>query len=401
MASFTLSEGAGQLLEPLAFSDAEYSARLSKLRNLMRSQGVDYFVSFTPENIYYLTGHDTPGYYFYQACIISLYDPPVNVLRRIESSNTLLKSWSRRVVVYQDTEDPVLATFWYLQQLGLGGRSVGMEADAFFVTPRRYADLSGRLEREGATVVPSQIVEQIRIVKSTEEIRYIREAAAIVSEGMHAAIEASNVGFSEDHIAARTLARLAECGSEYAGLPPFITSGPRSRLCHATWAGRTLRFGDVLAYELPGVRHRYAAALFRCGTVGPAPADAKRLATACIGTLQAVIDFIKPGVTSHEVHATCRRHFEAEGYGHLHGHRTGYSIGINYPPDWGEGHLFSLWDCDERELRAGMVLHLVPGIFLPDRFLINISETVLVTESGCEPLTSFPRELFQVSARKA
>jgi Xaa-Pro dipeptidase len=397
MSGFRVTEGSGQLVEPLPFSNEEYDRRLAALRARMSGGGVDIFISFTPENIYYLTGHDTPGYYFYQACVVSMTEAPVNVLRRIESSNTLLKSWSRRTVIYQDTEDPVAATGWYLDQLGLRGRTVGVEADSFFVTPRRYAALVSHIEAAGGKVAPIHLVEGIRLVKSEEELRYLREAAAVVGEGMQAAVEASFVGTTEDQIAAATLARLAECGGEYAGLPPFITSGPRSSLCHATWGGRTLRFGDVLAYELPGVRQRYAAPLFRCGTVGPAPADASRLAEACIASLEAVIARMKPGATSHEVHMESRHSFTRHGYGDLHGHRTGYSVGINYPPDWGEGNIMSLLEGDERELKPGMVFHIVPGVFVPRRFLINISETVLVTETGCEPLTRYPRELFEVS----
>ena len=145
------------------------------------------------------------------------------------------------------------------------------------------------------------------------------------------------------------------------------------------------------------MRQRYAAPLFRCGTVGPAPLDASRLAAACIASLEAVIARMKPGATSHEVHMESRQSFTRHGYGDLHGHRTGYSVGINYPPDWGEGNIMSLLEGDERELKPGMVFHIVPGVFVPRRFLINISETVLVTETGCEPLTRYPRELFEVS----
>jgi Xaa-Pro dipeptidase len=239
-------------------------------------------------------------------------------------------------------------------------------------------------------------VEPLRLIKSQAELSYIRQAARVVEKAMRAAINASSEGATEDTVAGAMWQATASAGGEYAGLPPFITSGPRSSLCHATWAGRRYERGDVLAYELPGVVRRYAAPLFRCGTVGPAPDDARRLADACISSLEAVIAAIKPGATSGEVHAASRRNFEGKGYGELHGHRTGYSVGINYPPDWGEGQILSIWSDDDRKLAAGMTFHLVPGVFVPNKFIINISETVLVTETGCEPITQFPRELFVV-----
>src|ERR1700687_2816265 len=107
---FGVTEGTGALVEELPFSNTEYERRLALLRAAMDRAEVDVFISFTPENIYYLTGHESPGYYFYQACVVTGDALPVNVLRRIETTNTLWRSWSRRVVSYQDREDPIEAT---------------------------------------------------------------------------------------------------------------------------------------------------------------------------------------------------------------------------------------------------------------------------------------------------
>jgi Xaa-Pro dipeptidase len=397
--AFRISEGSGPLVEPLPFSTAEYEARLAALRREMSSQNVDAFVSFTPENIYYLTGHDTPGYYFYQACVVTMNAAPVNVLRRIESTNTLWRSWNRRTVIYEDREDPVAATLWLLGELGVLAGRVALEENSFFVTPRRHSDLTAGIQRSGGIPIAAQPVEALRLLKSEEEIAYLRTGARIVEAAMHAAVDASREGVTENDVAAEMLAAMVRAGGEYSGLPPFITSGPRTSLCHATWGGRTLVKGDVLAYELPGVFKRYAAPLFRCGTVGPAPADVRALGEACQASLEAVIAAIRPGATSADVHEQSRSTFERAGFGDLLGHRTGYSVGINYPPDWGEGHILSIWADDDRTLEPGMSLHLVPGIFVPGRHLVVISDTVLVTADGCEVLTNFSRELFEAPLR--
>lgn len=382
-------------MEALPFTDAEYQGRLTALRHEMARLNADAFVSFTPENIYYLTGHDTPGYYFYQACVVTHTELPVNVLRRIESTNTLWRSWARRAVIYEDREDPVAATLWLLRELGVAGGRVALEEDSFFVTPRRHAELVAGIERSRGSTIAGQPVEGLRLIKTDEEIGYLRTGAGIVTIAMHAAVAASREGVTENDVAAEMLAALVRAGGEYAGLPPFITSGPRTSLCHATWGGRTLVRGDVLAYELPGVFKRYAAPLFRCGTVGPAADDVRALADACRASLEAVIASIRPGATSGELHEVSRSNFERAGFGDLLGHRTGYSVGINYPPDWGEGHILSIWADDDRPLQPGMALHLVPGIFVPGRHLLVISDTVLVTPTGCEVLTDFPRDLFE------
>ena len=94
-----IQEGAGPLVTPLPFSDAEYQRRLDGVRQQMAERGLDAFVSFTPENLYYLSAHDTPGYYFYQALVVTPERGPINVLRRIETTNTLGRGWTREEIL--------------------------------------------------------------------------------------------------------------------------------------------------------------------------------------------------------------------------------------------------------------------------------------------------------------
>jgi Xaa-Pro aminopeptidase len=245
----------------------------------MSSRGLDAFVSFTPENIYYLTAHDSPGYYFYQASVVTHSQPPVNVLRRIETTNTLGRGWSRRAVGYEDRQDPIEATCGLLEELGVASRTVGAEGDAWFVSPKRYEQLGQAITHAGGKLVDaSGVIEGLRVIKSTEELAHIRTAARAVERAMRVAIDVSRTGTNENDVAGETVRELIRAGSEYAGLPPFITSGPRTSLCHSTWAGRTYEAGDVLNYELPGVVNRYCAALFRCGTLGRPDGEFQRRA---------------------------------------------------------------------------------------------------------------------------
>lgn len=390
-----IQEGSGPLVDALPFSDAEFQRRLDNTRRAMAAQNLAAFISFTPENIYYLTGHDTPGYYFYQACVVTADRRPINVLRRIETTNTLGRSWARLAVGYEDRQDPVEATLGLLQELDVAGRTVGAEADSWFISPKRYRQLQQGIELAGGRLVDaSRLVEEQRVVKSAEELGHIRTAARAAERAMRAAVDASRAGTTENEVAAAMSAELIRAGSEYAGLPPFITSGPRTSLCHSTWAGRTFQRGDVLNYELPGVVKRYCAALFRCGTVGAPSAEVAQRGAMIREALENVLEAIRPGATSGEVHNASKAVFRKHGMEHMLGHRTGYSVGINYAPDWGEGQIMSIWDGDERPLRPGMTFHLVPGIYDLNRHTIVVSETVLVTGTGCEVITNFPRDLF-------
>ena len=116
-----IEDGRGPLIAPLPFSPEEYARRLARLRDAMREQELSVFVSFSPENIFWITGHDSPAYHYVQACVVSLADVPVNLLRRIDATNTLLRSWSRRVVCYGDSDEPMQGLADLVEEMAILG----------------------------------------------------------------------------------------------------------------------------------------------------------------------------------------------------------------------------------------------------------------------------------------
>src|SRR5262249_22978984 len=117
--SVRIQQGTGDLIGTLPFDGVEYQGRLDHLRELMAARGLDALITFTPENMYYLTGHDSPGHYFYQATVVTQGHLPINVLRRAETTNTVWHSWPRLTVSYEDREDPIDLTVALLADLGV------------------------------------------------------------------------------------------------------------------------------------------------------------------------------------------------------------------------------------------------------------------------------------------
>jgi Xaa-Pro dipeptidase len=384
-----IEEGTGPLISPLPFSGAEYAARLAKLRDAMRQLDLAVFISFSPENIYWITGHDSPAYHYVQACVVTLDEPPINVIRRIDATNTLLRSWSRRVVCYGDSDEPMDVLADLVEDLAGQGARIGVEVDSFFVSARRFDLLRARLAKR---LAPAQLVESLRLVKSAEELDCIRRAARLTRLAMQTAVSMAAEGVNENAIAGAVWNTLVSNGSEFPGLPPFIVSGARTSLGHATWGGHVLQRGDPVVFEIPGVINRYVAPLFRSGSVGEPPADMRRLETAVVESLALLMGEIRPGRTAEDVHRLSVENFARHGY--RVAHRSGYSVGINYAPDWGEGNLLSILEGETRSFQPGMVFHLVPGIYVPPEFVVVISETVIVTETGVEVVTDFERRLF-------
>lgn len=376
----------------LVFSVEEFKRRIQRVRESMEEAGLDLLLVHTPENIYYLTGYRTPGYYTYQCFILPLDSEGMMLTRFMEEGNVMAQSWVEKRVTYQDTEDPVEVTGNTLKGLGVTGKRVGIEKSSWFLTTAAHEQLAAAFQ-DTEFIDASDVVNKVRLVKSPAEIAYIRQAAQAAENGVRMGMEAIAAGKTENDVAAAVWTGMLQEGSEYPGLAPFVASGPRSALGHATWERRELEKGDLVFLEIPGCINRYHAAQMRTAVIGNPPDEWKGIAQVIIDGLNAAIDTIEPGVTAGEVDDACRGTIARGGYGEYFLYRTGYSIGIAFPPDWGEGHILSLRAGDPTVLQPGMTFHMPPSALMYGVGGIGFSETVLVTETGCEVITNFPREL--------
>jgi len=378
--------------ERLGFSLDEYRRRYESVMRGMRELGVDALLVRGPENICYLTGYETPGYYKYHALLLSQ-DEPILVLRRFEEPNAWEFSWLTRTAPVDDHENPSLVTARTLERMGLADKRIGVEKSGWFFSVDEYETLRSVLPR--ATLVDaSSAVERARVVKSDAEIAMMRRAARIADRATQAGIDAVQAGRSEDEVAAEVHRVAILEGSEYMGLPPFVLSGERTCLPHGTWRGRTLQPGDHVYFEVSAAKFRYSAAIMRCVAVGePKDPRVRAMADAVIAGLEAGMAAIRPGVTCEAVDAACRSVIERAGFGKYFTHRTGYSIGVNFPPDWGEGQILSLRHGEPTPLEPNMTFHMVPLCLVYREIGVGFSATVRVTEAGCEELTSLPRRL--------
>jgi Xaa-Pro dipeptidase len=377
----------------LVFSRIEFAERVFRTKQSMQKIGVDLLLVHTPENIFYLTGYQTPGYYAYQCFILPLEGDGLLLLRYLEETNVSVRSWVKNTVCYSDTEDPVSVTCNAIKNLKIKRSRIGIEKSSWFLTTAGFEQMSDTLS-ENEFIDASELVNKLRLVKSHTEIEYIRNAAKAATNGVRLGMDAISSAQTDLDIAIGVMNGLISAGSEYTGLPPFITTGPQSTVAHSTWYGRKLQRGDVVLFEIPGCIKRYHAALQRTAVIGTPPKEWKKCAQIVIEGLSAAIDTIKPGVTSGEVDNACRDIIVRAGYGENYRHRCGYSIGIAFPPDWGEGHIMSLRKDDPTPLQEGMTFHIPPAIYLYGQATLAFSETVLVTKTGCEPITTdIPREL--------
>jgi|HubBroStandDraft_3_1064219.scaffolds.fasta_scaffold05648_4 Xaa-Pro dipeptidase len=371
----------------LPFALAEYQQRLGKVQRNLAKRNIDACLISIPENIYYLTGFTSTGYYMYQTLILPVEGEPTFVTYLEEKINVTRRSWMDRCLTYSVVEDPVAVTIKAVREMGLEDKVLAIEESGFFFPIRTYKRLLELLP--GARWTDgSGAVEQARLIKSAAEIAYIRQGAKAAMAGMNAAIAAIGSGRTENDLAAEVYRATLQNGSEYPGSPPYVVSGERSGLPHGTWEGRVLREGDIVFLEHSGCVKRYSAAMMRTAFLGEPPEVVRRTAGIILEGLARAIETIRPCVTSGEVDAACRNTILNAGFSD-YTHETGYSIGVCYPPGWNESHIMNLHPGDETVLEPNMVFHLVPSLIIPEmNGHVGFSDTVVVTENGNEVLTN-------------
>ncbi|MGF7163623.1 Xaa-Pro dipeptidase [Rhodoligotrophos appendicifer] len=377
----------------LAVSPEEYIRRYDLVQDAMARMDLDALLIRGPENITYFSGYETPGYYRYHSVIVPRGGEPVFVVRDFEWINTPEFAWSTKLAKVYDWDYGPNVTASVLRQLGLGGaKRIGVEKRGFFYTVEEHETFCRGLP-ETEFVDGTEILWNARMIKSDEEIAVMRKSAALVDNAMLAGYEASRPGASGDEINAIVNKTLLEHGGEYMGLPPFVLAGERSCLPHQTGGTNRLKNDDVMYFEISASKHRYTAALMRTIFLGRPKDEWLRAAQACIDAATVAMETIKPGVTPHEADTAARAVTTKAGFADLHRNRLGYSIGVSYPPDWGEGEIISLQQHEYRPLQPGMTFHMPPLCLKYREFGIGFSESIVVTETGCERLSNLPREI--------
>ena len=375
----------------LVFPLPEYQRRMENLRGGMEAAGIEWLLVTEPDNLTYLTGHETSGYGTFQCLLVSVHGDAISFCRLLEQSNFETRTWVPDMRNYRDHQNPATVLLGILQEKGV--RRLGLELDGMFL-PRKVE----RALAAAVTVVPaSGLVEKGRIIKSEAEIALLRRTARITEAGMRAGMEVCREGVAENEIAAAVHAALYSAGGEYPSVPPYISCGPRTIIGHATWTDRKAQNGECIFLEMAGCLKRYHTAMMRTLFVGKPPQafiDAEKLV---LEHLQILREKMRPGVSCHEIDMCTRDEAAFQRIGATRVSRTGYSMGISFAPAWDEGHVLSLVEGEERTLAENMVFHVIPWLQLPELGMVmSISETVRVTAGGAESFFDLPLEVMTV-----
>lgn len=372
------------------FTQDEFSVRQDRARQAMQKAGLDAMLVTSPENIYYLTGQQTPGYYTFQCLLLPASGEPSFVVRQLEYFNLVANTFLQDIHPFGDSDDPMVVLNALLKQKGLTGRRVGVEKSGWFFPVSVYDRMVAAL---GPLHDAGGITESLRTIKSPAEIEKLARAATYVDAGMKAGLARVRAGATENDLVAAMMHDAIAAGSEYMGMEPLVSAGRRSGIPHGTWRRGPITADNGVFLEMAACHDRYHAALMRSAWVGTLPEQVRDMMKVCQDALAASLEAIRPGVTCETPHNVCQRIIDAAGYTDNFRKRLGYSVGISFAPDWGEGGILSLNAGVKTELQPGMAFHLPPALRIYGRFTVGVSETIVVTETGYRVLGTLDRDM--------
>ena len=368
----------------------EMSARLCSVRAYMEQHRIDTLVVQNMQDIYWLTGFQTPGAPRCQSLVLTL--------RRVDLFSRALEVTNATaptvhvdgVVGYTEGACPVRELLAVIRG-SHPQRVVGLQYATDRGTPADMRMLDDLLQRELRcnTVDVSDIIRSLRSPKSQRELAYMRQAGEACSRAMHVAIRTAGVaGATEGSIAGAIACALAQCGG-FPAYPPFVAVGNHSALGHyaANVPTTSVQAGDTVFLEIGGCCRRYHTAMMRTCFVGDVvPTDVLVAETCVVRALSAMRAALRPGVAEVDVYAAGASELGVlETLGWTISQRIGYSIGIGFAVDWGEADSISFCRSSHtttRRVPLGATLHLIPWVRHPVLGAVGISDTVVCRVGG-------------------
>jgi ectoine hydrolase len=384
----------------LHFSREEFADRIGKTRSAMDERGLDLMIVSDPSNMAWLTGYDGWSFYVHQCVLLAFEGDPVWFGRAMDANGakrTVFMSHDD-IVGYADhyvqsTErHPMDCLSEVIAARGWDESRIGVEMDNYYFSAAAYRSLETHL-RDAALLDATGLVNWQRLVKSETEIAYMRNAARIV-EKMHARIlEVVEPGMRKNELVAEIyhagITGVDGAGGDYPAIVPMLPTGVDASAPHLTWNDKPMRAGEATFFEIAGVYRRYHCPLSRTVFLGRPTARERDAEGALLEAIEAGLEAARPGNACEDIHRALSDTLER--YGLVKEGRCGYSIGLSYPPDWGERTL-SLRPGDRTVLAPNMTLHFMPALWFED-WGLEISESIRITECGVETLANWPRGL--------
>ena len=385
----------------MSFTNQEFKIRLNNVKKSMQKKGIDLLISHDTANMYYLTGYDAWSFYYAQCVLVHAdLDEPLCFVRAQDAGGAFIKTYLKKenIIIYNENyihkwpKHPYDYLVQIIKERNWDKLSIGLEMDAHYFTAYCYEKIKNGLPN--AKIKDSdRLVNWVRLVKSEAEINYMKSAALITEKAMHTAMNVINIDVRQCDAVGEIQKSLfygtENVGGEYASITTLLPTGPGTSASHLTATQDKFKNGESTIIEISGCVKRYHAPLARTVQLGKPEQKKVDAMNATIEALNAGINVVKPGNLANDVAQEFWKVLDK--YKIKKESRTGYSIGIGYPPDWGE-HTLNIYKGDMTVLKPNVTFHMIAVMQFGD-WGVEASESIRVTENGNELLNNFPKEL--------
>ena len=371
----------------LHFSKDEFSSRKLKVLKKMEEQNIDALLMFRQESMYWLTGYDTFGYVFFQTLVLDQKGNTVLLTRApdLRQAQNTSNIEDIRIWIDKDGSNPTDDLKNILNELNLKGKNLGIEYEAYGLTGRNTLRLNKSLENYCKIEDKSNLITNLRVVKSAEEIFYVRKAAELADKALEEVWKHAKVGASESTILAKMNSIIFEGGGDYPANEFIIGSGKNALLCRYQSEKQILKNPDQLTIEWAGTYRHYHSAMFRTIPIGKANPKHYKMHEACVEALKNCEKKLKPGNKIGEVFDVHAKTFDELGYNKARMNACGYSLGTTFSPNWMDWPM--IYKNNPYIIQPGNVFFM--HMILMDsesELAMNLGESYLVTKNGIERL---------------
>ncbi len=353
----------------------DYLSRIECIRTEMGNRGLGAVLVTMPNHVRYLTGFGgwSASVVIDGADVTILTDG--GYLERALSSFPGVKAIgvSRKYSVYD-----------FLASLNV--KSLGVEFEHLTLSMKdQIENKIGNIELTDFT----PFIKSMRNVKSPDEVEKIRVSCHMSDDVMAYVAEFMTAGITEAEVYDRILKKLYALGAETFAFPPIVVSGPRGYLLHGVPSDRKLASGDLVVVDLGCVVDGYYSDITRTFAISNISDEQMGIYDIVLKAQLSAMDTIRPGVPCKQVDTVARDYITKAGYGQNFIHSLGHGVGIGM----GETIIIGQEAPDNMILEKGMVITNEPGIYIEDKLGVRIEDTVAVTETGCDILHRFTKEL--------
>ncbi|MBM09327.1 MAG: Xaa-Pro dipeptidase [Magnetovibrio sp.] len=380
----------------LHFSREELAKRRKNVCSTMAEIGLKGILIFRQESMFYLTGYDTFGFCFFQCLFLNVNGAMTLLTRAPDLRQARHTSVIEDIRIWTDTPDakPAEELKSILADHNCKGAQLGIEWDSYGLTALEGMRIQQTMDGFCNLINASDLIDQLRVIKSDSEMVYVRRAAVLADESYDLACELAQKGAFEGDILAAMQGAIFKGGGDYPGNEFIIGSGENALLCRYFTGRRSLNTHDQLTLEWAGAYRHYHAAMMRTLIIGKAPDRQKHMFNVCCDALAAVQAAIKPGNTFGQAFDAHAQVIDAADMQEHRLNACGYSLGTTFSPIWMDRPM--LYHGNTTEFQPNMVIFCHMIIFDSDTTLaMTLGETIHVTQSGCDRLSSSPWELVE------